>query len=210
MIVGLKGKLVRKEELKACLLAGGITYEVLIPRTVSRRIEDYLVSGEISLVIYHYFHIEGSRSYPVLIGFLSDLEKSFFGKILKVSGIGPKAALRALDRPVSEIASAIDRGDLGYLKDLPGIGLQRAKNIIAFLQGKMGVFTLINDKVNEEKEGTLAGLHKEIAEEAEQVMLQLQYKKKEAKVMIERALKSNPEISNLEELLNQVYVQKNR
>ncbi|MBN2119426.1 MAG: Holliday junction DNA helicase RuvA [Candidatus Omnitrophica bacterium] len=207
MISQLKGRLISKGDSKVLIEVGDFTYEVFTPKTVWLRLEEYIADDKLNLVIYHYLHSDQNKLYPVLIGFLSDLEKEFFERITKVVGIGPKAALKALDRPICEIAEAIDRGDVNYLKNLPGIGLQRAKNIVALLGGKMGKFTLIKDKI-ERKEPDSKDIHKEILEEAEKVLLQLQYKKREARDMVEKAFKANPQIENLEDLLNQIYKQK--
>lgn len=207
MISRIKGKVVRKDESRIFIEAGEFTYEVFVPKTVCLRLDQYIQDDQLQLTIYHYLHSDQHKFCPVLIGFLSELEKEFFERIIKVAGIGPKAALRALNRPISEIAEAIDRADVNYLKNLPTIGLQRAKNIIALLQGKMGKFSLIQDRFEDKKED-LAEAHKEIFDEAEKVLLQLQYKKREAKDMIEKALKTGPEIKTLEELLNQIYKQK--
>lgn len=207
MISRLRGKVLKKTEDKIYLATENFTYEVFIPRTVSLRLNNIEEEfTELELVIYHYFQVEQSRHYPVLIGFLSELEREFFERFIKVSGIGPKAALKAIDRSISRIAQAIDEADLDYLKNLPGIGLQRAKNIVALLQGKMGKFSLIKDeeiKKEEEKKE-----YKELIEEAYQVLRQLQYKSKEAKEMIQNALKRRPDIQSLEELLTQIYQEK--
>jgi len=56
----------------------------------------------------------------VLIGFLNDIEKDFFQIFITVSGIGPRAALKALNKPISQIAKAIDEGDLVFLRFLTG------------------------------------------------------------------------------------------
>ena len=50
--------------------------------------------------------------------------------------------------------------------------------------------------------------NKTIVDEATAVLLQLQYRKDEAKHMIEAALQNNHKIQNVEELLNEVYRQK--
>ncbi|HEC69494.1 MAG TPA: hypothetical protein ENI31_04355 [Candidatus Omnitrophica bacterium] len=208
MISKIKGKLVDRTDSKVLVETGGLTYQILIPKTVSLRLDDYIKNGEAEFIIYHFFQTEEHKFYPILVGFLTELEREFFEKIIKVAGIGPRAALKALNRPISEIAQAIEEADIQYLKNLPGIGLQRAKNIIAFLQGKVGRFILIKDKV-EESPPSKDKIQKELFEEAEKVLLQLQYKKKEAKEMITKAFKANPDIQNLEELLNQIYRQRN-
>ena len=48
-------------------------------------------------------------------------------------------------------------------------------------------------------------MKEDVKEEALGVLLQLQYKKNEAKEMIEKALKHNPKASSCEEILNEVY-----
>ncbi|MCD6583380.1 MAG: hypothetical protein J7K71_01700 [Candidatus Omnitrophica bacterium] len=207
MISKIKGKLAGRTDSEVLIETGGFTYQILVPKTVSLRLDDYIKNGEVEFIIYHFFQNEEHKFYPILVGFLTELEREFFEKIIKVAGIGPRAALKALNRPISEIAQAIEGADINYLKNLPGIGLQRAKNIIAFLQGKVGRFILIKDKV-EEASPSREKIQKELFEEAEKILLQLQYKKKEAKEMITRAFKANPDIQNLEELLNQIYRQR--
>ncbi|MDD5439986.1 MAG: helix-hairpin-helix domain-containing protein, partial [Candidatus Omnitrophica bacterium] len=142
-----------------------------------------------------------SRSFPVLIDFLNEVEKEFFEKFITVSGIGPKAACKALTLPISEIAGGIDAGDVRLLKSLPGIGERKAKEIIASLQGKVGKFGLIQDRTAV----PLKEIKDDLKEEALGVLLQLQYKRKEAEEMLEKALGRNPSVKTAEELLNEVY-----
>ena len=148
MISRVKGKLFKKEENAVIIDMQGIYYEVIVPAPVLQRIDSQLDDqGNISLITYHYIQNDPSRGMPVLVGFLSEIEKDFFQQFIKVSGIGPRAAVRALNKSISDIVSAIDCGDLNFLKTLPGIGMQRAKEIVAKLQGKVGKFGLIQDKV---------------------------------------------------------------
>lgn len=206
MISGISGKLIEKGSNYLVLDVGGISYQVLIPNTVMQRIDDAVgADGRIALKTFHYLQSDPAKSIPVLIGFLSDIEKDFFEIFITVSGIGPRAALRALNKPISEIARAIDEADLIYLKSLPGIGEQRAREVIAKLQNKIGKFGLIQDYSGQK--GGLAQA-KNISEEALAVLVQLEYKKHEALKMIERALDLSPNIQTTEELLNLVYKQK--
>ena len=141
----------------------------------------------------------------MLIGFLNEVERDFFLDFISVSGIGPRAAVKALNKPISEIAQAIHAADAAYLKTLPGIGLQRAKEIVAKLQNKVGRFVLIQDKGAAVKERTLS---RNFEQEALTVLLQLQYKKQEAEAMIQKALERAGGIQTTEELLNEIYKQK--
>ena len=177
MIARVCGKIVEKGDNYLILEAGSVSYEVRIPTAVMQRLEECVSSdGTVSLITYHYFQVEPSRSTPVLIGFLNEIEKEFFEVFITVSGIGPKAALKALSKPISLIAKAIDEADINFLKSLPGIGQQRAREIVAKLQNKVGKFGLIRDaKIKEE-----AVKAQDIEEEALAVLMQLEYKKSEA------------------------------
>jgi len=205
MISRISGKIVEKGTNYLLLEAGGFCYEVLLPATVMQRLDENTDdNSSVSLRTYHYYQVEPSRSTPVLIGFFNDIEKDFFQIFITVSGIGPRAALRALNKPISQIAKAIDEGDVKFLKSLPGIGEQRAREIIAKLQNKVGKFGLIqDDHVQKETERT-----KDIAEEVLAVLMQLGYKRPEANSMIKKALEISGDIETSEELLNVVYKQK--
>ncbi|MCM8801551.1 MAG: helix-hairpin-helix domain-containing protein [Candidatus Omnitrophica bacterium] len=202
MIARISGRILQRDQNCLTIDVGGISYEVLVPETVMERIDENLTSdGKINLVTYHYLQVEPSRNIPMLIGFLNEIEKEFFEIFITVSGIGPRAALKALNKPISLIAKAIDEADIDFLRSLPGIGQQRAKEIVAKLQNKVGKFCLIQD----EKFKPRLLKTQDIQEEALAVLLQLEYKKPEAKEMIKKALERNPEIQTTEELLNEVY-----
>ncbi len=206
MIVRLRGKCVERTHSVLIVDVGGLFYEVHIPPSVAQRVDQTIdQNGMINLVTYHYFQLDPSRGFPVLVGFINEIERDFFGQFITVSGIGPRAAVRAINKPISEIAMAIDRGDHEFLKTLPGIGAQRAKEIIAKLQGKVGKFGLIQDQ------GKTFPVQKPAAqwqEEALAVLLQLQYKRPEALEMIKKALERSDAIQTTEELLNEIYKQR--
>jgi Holliday junction DNA helicase RuvA len=205
MISQISGKIKQKRANSVLIDVNGICYEVLLPGIIMRKIDSSVqIEESITLKTYHYLQSELSRSVPVLIGFLNDIEKEFFEKFITVSGVGPKAACKALELPFSTIAGAIDRGDISVLKSLPGIGEQRAREIIAKLQGKVGKYGLIQDKITV----TTRTIKEDVKNEALQVLIQLQYNRSEAKSMIEKAVERNPNISSCEDLLNEVYKQR--
>lgn len=203
MIAQISGKVVRKDTNSLLIDVSGICYEVYIPTAIMLHIEDILApEGTIKLVTYHYHNIEPSKSVPILIGFVNDIERDFFQQFITVSGIGPRAAIKALAQPISAIAKAIDDADIVFLKSLPGIGQQRAKEIVAKLQGKVGKFALIQDKGFKTKTQT------SIETEAIEILAQLQYRHQEAKEMVQKARVRAPHITTTEELLNEVYRQR--
>jgi len=208
MISYISGKIKRKTAECLFIDVNGIVYEVLIPKAIMGVLENSAPNDEVTeLVTYHYLHVEPSRSKPILIGFLNEIEREFFEQFITVSGVGPKAAVRALSLPISVIAEAIDQANFSLLKTLPGIGQQRAREIVAKLQGKVGKFCLIQDRVSPEAHSA-AG--EDIHEEAMAVLLKLQYKKNEAGQMIKKAIEANSQLSSAEEILNQVYRQKEK
>ena len=204
MISRISGKVLEKGANYLVLDSGNLSYDVFIPSCVMQRIDESIgVDNRVSLITYHYHQVEPSRSIPVLIGFLNQVEKDFFEIFITVSGIGPRAALKALNKPISLIARAIDEGDLSFLRGLPGIGEQRAREIVAKLQNKVGKFGLIQDRQGRDKL-----VSRDIHEEALEVLLRLEYKRAEALAMIKKALEADSGINSTEELLNLVYKQR--
>lgn len=202
MISEINGKLKQKKDSSVILDVNGMCYEVMIPPAVMKNLD--VVSGgdaAISLKVYHYYQMDQSKAIPVLVGFLNDIERDFFEQFITVSGVGPKAACRALSLSFPVIAEAIDNGDMALLKTLPGIGEQKAREIVAKLQGKVGKFCLMKDRASRD----LPKIKEDIKEEALNVLVQLQYKKNEAGDMIEKAIRRNPKVSSCEEILNEVY-----
>lgn len=202
MICRIRGNLVSKENNRLVLDTGGMFYEINIPSAVSARINQ--ASGEVvELVIFHYLNLEKSKATPVMVGFIDELEKDFFEKFISVSGVGPKAALRAFDKPIAEIARAIEEGDTVFLTGLAGVGKQRARQIVAHLQGKVGRFALIKGSLP--KEEPVQG---EMVEQAKVILNRLQYGSREAEGMIKKALSARPEVAAVEDLLNEIYRQR--
>ncbi len=201
MIYQIKGRLTKKEDNRVIVDVAGIFYEVAVSSTVSQRLDPK--AEKIELIIYHYFNLDKNRGIPVMVGFIEEMERDFFEKFISVSGVGPKAALRAFDKPVARIARAIEESDNNFLQGLAGIGKQRAKQIIAHLQGKVGRFALIKEgqPISEPRD-------KEIVTETKEILKRLQYKSSEADKMIEKALEHKPQVDSSEELLNEIYRQR--
>ena len=206
MISRLHGRLVARRDTRILVETNGLTYDVWVPVAILQSLERHVDGeGKLRLVTYHYHHVEPSRSIPILIGFMNDIEREFFETFITVSGIGPRAAVRALAQPIPLIARAIDDGNVEFLQSLPGIGPQRAKEIIAKLQGKVGKYALIPEKAAAPPLPAT-----DAAEEALEVLLQLQYRRAEAQAMIQGALGRNGKLDTVEKILNEVYKQKAR
>ena len=206
MISRLYGTLTDRRDMAVLIETNGVTYEVLIPVAIIRTLDRHVESdGKVRLVTYHYHQVEPSRAVPVLVGFTNDVERQFFETFITVSGIGPKAAVKAINQPIPLIARAIDDGNLDFLRSLPGIGPQRAREIVAKLQGKVGKYALIPEEDGVDVKDSVPP---DAATEAIEILLQLQYRRPEAQGMIKSALSRNPKLSTAEEILNEVYKQR--
>lgn len=205
MISRLHGTVVDRTDTTLLVETNGVSYEVSVPLAILRTIDRHIGSdASLRLITYHYHHMEPSRATPILIGFINEVEREFFERFITVSGIGPRAAVRAINQPIPLIARAIDDGNVDFLRSLPGIGPQRAKEIVAKLQGKVGKFALMPDEESSAPQSSAPNA----AQEALDVLLQLQYRRQEAQAMIKNALSRNPSLSSAEEILNEVYKQR--
>lgn len=211
MISTLTGRLKKKLEDRIVLECGGIGYEVFLPPIALRQLAGVALDGdglgkELELVIY--YHATRDQPRPILIGFTSDLDKEFFEKLITVKDIGPMVAARALAAPVAELAAAIARQDEKYLRSLPGIGPQKAKNIVAQLQGKVAKFALAREDrpaaapVPEPAAPVGEGLRELVWDV---LVKQLGHRPSEASQLIADALRRRPDIATPEELFDEIY-----
>ena len=208
MIATLCGRLRHKLEDRIVLEVGGVGYEIFLPPTVMRQIEREEAGGkgiELELVIY--YHATRDQPRPVLIGFTGDLDKEFFEKLITVKDIGPMVAARALAAPVGELASAIARQDEKFLRALPGIGPQKAKNIVAQLHGKVAKFALAREEGAAATPPVAASPDAEALRELvwEVMVKQLGHRPSEASQLIGDALTRRPDLTTPEELFEEIY-----
>jgi len=200
MIGYLEGKLLKREDDRILLLANQVGYEIILPTMVMQSLFEKEVGDDISFYIFYYQTERQPK--PVLIGFTNEEEKAFFQLFISVEAIGPLKAVKALDRPVQEIAAAIESKDLAQLNLLKGVGSRTAKKIIASLQGKMEKFILSDEKYPIDG---IPATHALTQQVMEVLVTQLGHKTVDAKRMIQEAMKRNRTISTAEELFEEVY-----
>lgn len=202
MFSRISGALVERHHDSVILDVGGLGYEIVLPPCVHEKVG--VCAGErVTLEVYSVLNIDGNSGRFTYYGFTNGIEREFFESLLSVASIGPRSAARAFSQPMSAIASAIDRGDHTYLKTLPGIGQQKARDIVAKLQGKVAKFLLIQDAP-----APTSPSMPDFADEALAVLLQLEYKRTEAEAMIRETLEAAPQIKDAESLLAEIYRRK--
>jgi Holliday junction DNA helicase RuvA len=195
----IAGTLVERSGDAAVIEASGLGYEILLPPCIAEKLPA-TPGAQVTLEIYSVVNMEGNTGRFTYYGFTNAIEREFFEALLTVASIGPRSAARAFSQPMSTIAGAIDRGDHAYLKGLPGIGQQKARDIVAKLQGKVAKFLLIRDAPP-----VPASQIPDFGDEALAVLLQLGYKRSEAEAMIRETLASNSSIDEAEQLLAEIY-----
>src|SRR5437762_3099044 len=144
MITKITGVLNRVLDEEVRLQVGALEYQVLVPEFVRRSVQGK-IGREMTLHTCHYFDgnpMQG-RVVPRLIGFTAEAELDFFDLFCTVDKVGTRKALKAMVRPVKEIADAIQRQDSKWLTTLPGVGAATAEQIIATLRRKVTRFALM-------------------------------------------------------------------
>ena len=122
MIGFLKGKVEHISIENIYLDVCGVGYELFVSNP-----EKYHLYDEV--MVHTYLAIRENDI--TLYGFFTKNEKELFLKLISFKGIGPKSAIGMLSKASYEgIIEAIETGNLGYLKKLPGIGPKAAGQII--------------------------------------------------------------------------------
>ena len=145
MITKITGMLNRVLDEEVRLQVGALEYQVLVPEFVRRTLAACSIGQEITLHTSHY--LDGNpmqgRVVPRLIGFATEAELDFFELFCTVDKVGIRKAIKALVRPIKEIADAIQRQDAKWLTTLPGVGAATAEQIVATLRRKVTKFALM-------------------------------------------------------------------
>jgi holliday junction DNA helicase RuvA len=185
------------------LAVGAFEYEILVPEFARRSLQDKLGST-VSLHTVEY--LEGNpmqgRLIPRLVGFLNPIEREFFDMFCEVDGVGVKKALRAMVRPVQEVAAMIEEQDAKGLATLPGIGPATADRIIAKLRRKVPKFALL---VARDSLAPIADVERDLLSEAYEVLRVLGHSEIEARRLLDGALDKKTKYKDVDSLLHAVY-----
>lgn len=204
MITRISGTLERVELSAVEVAVGPVVHEVLVTELVRRSLQGRI--GQ-PVVLHTLEYLEGNPTrgnlVPRLVGFLSEVEREFFELICEVDGVGVRKALRAIVRPVGEIAAAIEEQDTKALSGLPGIGGATAERMIAKLRRRMPKFALL---VARESPGEAGGAA-DVLSETFDVLRSLGHSEADARRLIDalRAEKKKPK--DVQEALEAIYRQ---
>ena len=135
MIAYVRGVVVEKEPTRAVIEAGGVGYELLIPVSTYEKLPR--TGSEAKVLAYHCVREDDET----LFGFATADERAMFGKLISVSGVGPKIAIAILSgSSVGELSMAIARGDAKRISAIKGVGKKTAEKICVDLRDKVDAF----------------------------------------------------------------------
>lgn len=209
MITKLTGQLLALQETTVSIEIDPFEYEVAVPDFTRRHLQMSL-DEKVTLFTIQYIDgnpQKGGRMTPRLIGFNSQIERQFFELFCSVPGLGVKKALKAMVRPVQDIAKSIEDQDVKSLTTLPGIGPAMAEKIVAQLRRKMAKFALL---VQQDPTQQASDVERNIVDETFQVLLALGHSEIDARKLLEEPLAGKQKFKDVEALLQVVYEQANR
>ena len=132
MIAFLRGRVVEKLPNRVVVDVQGVGYDVHVPLSTFYEVGE--AGDEVAFRVYTHVREDALQLY----GFLTDLEKQLFERLIGVSGIGPKLAVVVLSgMDPRDLLGAVQRGDVVKLTGIPGIGKKTAERIVLELKDRL-------------------------------------------------------------------------
>jgi Holliday junction DNA helicase RuvA len=139
MISFLRGRVLDKHPNRITVDVQGVGYDVHVPLSTYYRVAE--PGGDVSLRIYTHVREDALQ----LFGFLTDLEKQLFERLIGVSGIGPKMGVALLSgMEARDLLACVQRGDVARLTGIPGIGKKTAERIVLELKDRVASLGVID------------------------------------------------------------------
>jgi holliday junction DNA helicase RuvA len=205
MITKITGQVSRVLDDEVRLQVGPLEYQVLVPEFVRRQIQGR--AGQ-ELTLHTSDYLDGNpmqgRVVPRLIGFLNEAELEFFELFCTVDKVGTRKAMKALIRPIREIADAIQRQDPKWLTTLPGVGAATAEQIVATLRRKVTKFALMPAQSDGAAPAPVT-VDGTILEDAYQALLSVGHTPADARDRLDKALADGNRYKSVDELLVAIY-----
>jgi holliday junction DNA helicase RuvA len=215
VITHIRGILKVVAEETLTLAVEPFEFEVLIPEHTRRQVQGKL--GE-PITLHTIFYIDGNamtgRMVPRLVGFLSPIDREFFDTFCSVDGVGVRKALRAMVRPVRELARTIEDQDVKMLATYPGIGEAMAERIVAKLRRKVGKFALIIDSDAAHAGAGHAGSNGEteyagpdVIRDTYAALLSVGHTESQARQAIDRVMNGKKKFKTVADMIEAIYQQ---
>ncbi|MFT3910576.1 MAG: Holliday junction branch migration protein RuvA [Ferruginibacter sp.] len=187
MYAYLQGKFTYKSPAQVYIDVNGVGYEVNISLNTYTSIQS-LSEGKL------FTWLQVKEDGHVLFGFFDAAEKEIFLLLISVSGIGAATARMMLSsmRP-EEVNKAIVQGNIKLLESVKGIGKKTAERLVLELK----------DKINKQavSSGNVYLKGNTLEQDALTALTALGISRVQAEQSIQKIIRSEPDISNLEELI---------
>ena len=206
MIRRIRGELVATYRESVLVEVNGLAYEIILPEPVRERLAERGPGSTVELFTYYYMQNDGNRGTPYLLGFENELQRRFFERLLEVPRMGPLSTLRAFVLPLGRIARAIELQDSHLLQQLPGIGRQRARDMIATLQGKLGEF--VDATELPDVEAAIGGPQSDLEAQALEVLMQIGVSRGDALRRLRQVTDAHPDAESADEIVREVFRQR--
>ena len=113
--------------------SSGLELELLVSAQAASKLSN--LQGEAKRQIRLLSWLQHKDDSMTLYGFTDEEERILFSELIKVTGIGPRQALKILGAvQVRAFVKALDDNDIGYLSSIPGIGPKTSQKIILALR----------------------------------------------------------------------------
>jgi len=178
MIGTLRGTLIQKQAPLLLVEVSGIGYELFAPMSTFYHLPE--INNPVQLLT----HFVVREDAQILYGFLRNHERLLFRTLIKVSGIGPKAALSILSgMTVDDFTQCVESDDALRLTRIPGIGKKTAERLIVELRHTISQWQTDMDKTPQ------TSTHPGRLQEAISALTALGYKTHQAKQVMTRVYK---------------------
>jgi len=132
MIAFLRGRVVDKQPNRVIIDIQGVGYDVHVPLSTFYEIGDE--GTDVALRVYTHVREDALQLY----GFLTELERRLFERLIAISGIGPRLAIAVLSgMEPRDLVTAVQRADVARLTGIPGVGKKTAERIVLELKDRL-------------------------------------------------------------------------
>lgn len=134
MFNSITGIITEKSPQHLCIETLGIEWDIVVPDNVLEKVPDVGKEARVFTWLNH------TDVQMCLYGFASAQDRTLFFDLLKVDGIGPKAALKIISNvSPSALMTILEKGDLDTLQKVPGVGKKTAAKMLLQLKGKLSL-----------------------------------------------------------------------
>lgn len=184
MIAHLRGTLIAKQPGQAIVEASGVGYDVTIS------VPTFTALPSIGQQAALHIHTQVSEDQIALYGFLEAEEKRLFLRLITVSGVGPKQAIKILSGlAVDRTVQALRGQDHAQLTRIPGVGKKLAERLVVELKDKLDDFAVAPAVAS------AAGLKGAAVDDVLSALVNLGYQRAAAEKAVDQAIAKEKELA---------------